>query len=220
MISFEQLRQDGKDPIATFERIFRAALEDLVPDLAETPYCVREHEVVNLFVFGHLIPKFQDEELDIRQIGIEVSIQKIRESEKEKFGRYGDIVVWPHRKATVWRTCKPLALIEWKNISCREEDSAGLERAHRRDIKFLERNASLISVGYAVLTDQKGMRVKASCKRVQNANRTRDLFAKPLGCSATYPKVEVDKLGGSFKQVRAREQACANCISQIGSRYS
>jgi len=64
------------------------------------------------------------------------------------------------------RTRKPLALIEWKNISCREEDSAGLKKPTGETLSFRERNASLISVGYAVLTDEKGMRMKASCKRV------------------------------------------------------
>jgi len=107
--------RDLPDPTATFEGLFRAALESLLPDLADAPCYVRERDVVNLFVFGHLVPQFQDAKLDIGQLGIEVPVQVLPESPSEKPGVYADIAVWHHHKATAWRTCKPLARIEWKN---------------------------------------------------------------------------------------------------------
>jgi len=53
------------DAITIFDRLFRAALQSFLPDLADAPWYVREREVVNLFVFRHLVPRFIEEELDI-----------------------------------------------------------------------------------------------------------------------------------------------------------
>jgi len=217
MNPFKQFR-DLPNPTDSFERLFRAALESLLPDLAGCPWYVREREVVNLFVFGQLVPRFQSEALDIRQIGIEVPVQKLPESDAAKPERNAaakpernaDIVVWPHVDATVWRTCKPLALIEWKNISRREERPGWLERGHKEDIAFLERNASLISVGYAVLTDQRNKRVELRCKRISQSPAS-DLFLKPLGCSVTYPESDVRELTGDYGEVK-RPQECPKCI--------
>jgi hypothetical protein len=130
MDTFRQFR-DLSNPTGTFDGLFRAALESLLPDLADAPWYVRERDVVNLFVFRHLVPQFQAANLDISQIAIEVPVQVLPESPKEKPGFYADIVVWPHNKATVWRTCKPLARIEWKNISCRTKKAAHLEGEHQ-----------------------------------------------------------------------------------------
>jgi hypothetical protein len=107
---------------------------------------------VNLFVFRHLVPQFLDANLDIGQIGIEVPVQVLPENPKEKPSVYADIVVWPHSRATVWRKCKPLARIEWKNISCRTKKAAHLEGQHQKDILHLKRNSHLASVSYALLT--------------------------------------------------------------------
>lgn len=216
MISFEQLRKDGQNPIAVFDRLFRSALESLVPDLASMPYYVRERSVVNLFVFGHLVPKFQEKGLDIRQICIEEGMEKIRESEKARYGRYADIVVWLHPKATVWRTCRPLAVVEWKNISCREQDGqnpSGLRVAHEGDIAVLQRNADLFCIGYAVLTDQRNMRLKLEYTQVSPESSRMPI----LECSATYATEEAEKLQGPDENVRTRKQACPNCLSTTGS---
>lgn len=210
--TFEQLRREGQDPVAVFEEVFRAALESAVHDLASTPYYVRERSVVNLFVFGHLVPKFQEKALDIRQICIEEGMQKHRDSEKAKHGRYADVLVWPHQMATLWRTCKPLAVIEWKNISCREKDGenpSGLKAAHKEDIEFLNHNADLISIGYAVLSDQRNMCVKLECKRVSLESTS---SIPVVSCSATYQEYEREKLRGVLKEIRARKQACPSCI--------
>ena len=124
MSLFKQFRH-LTDPVTTFERLFRAALESLLPDLAACPWYVRESEVVNLFVFQHLIPQLQNEKLDISQLGVEVPIQRMKTDGKPEFGRRGDIVVWLHAKASRWRTCKPLALVEWKNISLPGQEPGG-----------------------------------------------------------------------------------------------
>jgi hypothetical protein len=88
MDTFRQFR-DLSDPTATFERLFRAALESLLPDLAEAPWYVRERDVVNLFVFRHLVLTFLAANLDISQIAIEVPVQVLPETPKEKPGVYG-----------------------------------------------------------------------------------------------------------------------------------
>jgi len=98
--TFQQFR-NLSEPIGTFERLFHAALQSLVPDLADAPWYVREREVVNLFVFRHLVPQFQAAKLDISQIGIEVPVQVLPESAEGKPAVYADIVVWPHIKATL-----------------------------------------------------------------------------------------------------------------------
>lgn len=202
MISFEQLSKKGKDPIGTFERLFRAALESLLPDLAASPWYVREREVVNLFIFRHLLPRFQMEKLDISQIGIEVPVLKrsnancdqteevrISESDsepsvgksgkapREAVGKYADIVVWPHSRATRWRTCRPLAHIEWKNISCLKKDGRELVRQHERDICLLKHSRDLVWMSYAVLTDQRDQHVELRCTRIANTNQTEDFLA-------------------------------------------
>jgi hypothetical protein len=98
MTTFQQFR-DLPNPTDTFDRIFRAALETLLPDLADAPWYVREREVVHLFVFRHLIPQFQIEKLDISQIGVELPVLKVPKAAKDKHGKYADIVVWPHSKS-------------------------------------------------------------------------------------------------------------------------
>src|ERR1039457_7034766 len=96
--------RDLSDPTGTFEGLFRTALESLLPDLADAPWYVRERDVVNLFVFRHLVPQFQDAKLDIGQIGIEVPVQVLPESPKEKSAVNADIVVRPHTRAP---PCRP-----------------------------------------------------------------------------------------------------------------
>ena len=210
---------DLPNPIATFEGLFRAALQSLLPDLADAPWYVRERDVVNLFVFGHLVPQFRAKNLDTRQIAIEVLVQKVRESDREKVARYADIVVWPHNKATIWRACKPLVQIEWKNISCREKDPGKLKRQHKQDIGYLIRDRQWASVGYAVLTEwhpfpserregQNDCHVEVHCKRVSDEG-TDDFFPDKLRLSATCSENAIAELQGSFSSVRATCPDCA-----------
>ncbi|MBZ5613693.1 MAG: hypothetical protein LAO23_06765 [Acidobacteriia bacterium] len=201
MITSKQFRDlPENDRVGTFEKLFRAALVSFLPDLAAAPWYVREREVVNLFVFGHLIPQFQDHDLDIRQLCIEVPVLKLRKSTNDELakpeisqpgtggpvskppkaprqtlGKYGDIVVWTHNKATIWQTCRPLAHIEWKNINCLEKyPKKQLERAHEQDICLLQHNRSLVCVSYAVLTDWRNCHVEMRCKKISNGSDGKD----------------------------------------------
>lgn len=211
MNSLKQFRE-LPNPIRAFGHLFQAALRSLLPDLAACPWYIREHEVVNLFVFQHLIPQFQNEGYDIAQLGIEVPIQKIRKHNRAKFGRNADIAVWPHVKATRWQRCKPLAVIEWKNISCREKHPAGLIRDHESDIVFLQDNAELISVGYAVLTDQRNKHIAVQCKRILKGTPTRDLFSTPLLCSGTCSDSAVQEMNRPYADLGSMAQNCPACM--------
>ena len=211
MNAFQQFRDLPADPTVTFERLFRAALESLLPDLAEAPWYVREREVVNLFVFRHLIPQFQTENLDISQISIEVPVQVSPERDKGKPGVYADIVVWRHNKAGVWRTCKPLARIEWKNISCREKSPANLKRQHQDDVDHLRRNCARASLNYAVLTARQGGKVDIHCTKIVDA-RGDEMLPLPPFCAGTGDEKTIMKIG--YRKAMSRPQTCPDCIGQ------
>jgi hypothetical protein len=198
--------RDLADPTATFEGLFRAALESLLPDLADAPWYVRERDVVNLFVFGHPVPQFRTAQMDIRQIAIEVPVQVLPESPNEKPSVYADIVVWHHNKATAWRTCKPLARIEWKNISCRAKKTAHLAGEHQKDILHLKRNSHLASVSYALLTVRQGQTVELRCKRI--ASGIEDEFLS-LRCSGTGDETPITV---SYKEAMSMAQVCPDCV--------
>jgi hypothetical protein len=227
---------DLPNPTSTFERLFRAALDSLLPDLADSPWYVREREVVNLFVFRHLIPQFQTENLDIGQLGIEVPVLKLptitkansSKSEeleigqldmgvpvlktpkplKEKLGKNADIVVWPHTRATVWRTCKPLVHIEWKNISCREDNPHDLELQHEGNIRLLQHSQRLVCVSYAVLTDQRDKHISLRCVRIMDGRKD---FFSAVKCAATCPDKAITDLQHRYPELLSRPQACPQC---------
>jgi len=211
--TFLQFR-DLPDPIDTFERLFAAALQSLLDDLADAPWFIREREVVNRFVFRHLIPQFQAEALDINQIGIEIPVQVFPEDDDHKPGVYADVVVWPHAKATTWRTCKPLARIEWKNASCREKSLTSLMKGHKKDIAHLERNSHLASLNYAVTTArQKGKEVvELRCKRIVKGRATEEFLS--ASCNRTGDETVYQ---GSIRKLTLRGQACEGCVFPFGS---
>lgn len=238
MSIFQQFR-DLPDPTHTFDGLFRAALETLLPELADAPWYVREREVVNLFVFRHLVPQFQAANLDISQIGIEVPVRKSPKTAKEKHGKYADIVVWPHNKATLWRNCRPLIHIEWKNISCREKSPQKLEREHEKDICSLMDNREFVCASYAVLTNSRDGHVEVRCQRILGVGEPEDFFRPTacasrqypsgmearqivapdndrvwcLSCAATCAEHAITDLQGSFQSLRLRAQACPDCIA-------
>jgi hypothetical protein len=199
--------RDLADPTGTFEGLFRTALESLLPDLADAPWYVRERDVVNLFVFGHLVPQFQDARLDIGQIGIEVPAQVLPERPNERPSVYADIVVWQHNKATVWRTCKPLAGIEWKNISCRAKKTAHLEGEHKKDILHLRHNSHLSSVSYAVLTARQGGIVELRCKRIAPGIEDEFISLRREGTGDETP-IRVP----AYEAAMSRPQGCPDCV--------
>lgn len=223
--------RDLQDPSGTFDQLFRTSLEAFLPSLAAAPWYVREREVVNLFVLQYLIPQFQERNLDFSQIGIEVPVLKLRENldqpdssgpvlatpqkePRQALGKYGDIVVWPHTRATIWHTCRPLAHVEWKNTSCREKSPDKLLKQHQEDIRLLEHNRSLVCVSYAVLTTQQDRSVSVRCTRIVSGREPEDFFAAaPLGCAATCTEKEITDLQRSYKELLSRPQtsACEDC---------
>ena len=205
--TFRQFR-DLSNPVDSFERLFGASLESFLPDLADAPWYVRERDVVNLFVFGHLIPRFQAEGLDIGQVGIEVPVQVLPQGKRAALGVYADIVVWPHKKATVWRTCKPLARIEWKNISCRERAIWNLKRQHQEDIEHLQHNWQQAWLNYAVLTTRQGGKVSLQYTRIANGK------SEDLAPSSEFVGSgdESTVVGLEYRAAMSRAQACSECI--------
>lgn len=194
------------DPIYTFERIFRNALSSLVTDLSDAPWFLREREVINRIAFGHLVPKFQDENLDITQIAIEVPVLKSPSHEREKRASNGDLVIWPHGKATVWNRCKPLARIEWKNINCREVRSSNLRLEHRNDIERLQSVADLATLNYAVLTERSKGTMKLSCQKVTHDGPVPfdNLTQAGTGDESKFRK-------HSYEELTTHEQLCPRC---------
>jgi hypothetical protein len=196
------------DPIGTFERLFKNALLELVPDLADAPWFLREREVINRLVFQHLVPRFRDEGLDIAQIAIEVALLKGKNAQEEKLPSGGDLVIWPHAKATIWRRCKPLARIEWKNISCREKRPQGLRRDNQVDIDFLLQNLDLATLNYAVLTERRGGEFRLSCQKITSAGPLKFFSdSRP----ATGDETELQKL--SYFDLTSPERPCPRCLT-------
>src|SRR5215469_16339333 len=119
-----------EDAVSAFEQIFKSALESLFPDLAKMPWYIRERQVVNLYVFNHLIPLFQRDLLDLGQIGIEVPVWVRPETAENKPATSGDLVIWSHNHATNWYGCKPLAWIEWAHCNCRQRTDKASANHH------------------------------------------------------------------------------------------
>jgi hypothetical protein len=161
---------------------------------------------VNLFVFGHLVPQFQDAKLEIGQIGVEVPVQVLPERPNEKPSVCADIVVWHHNKATAWRTCKPLARIEWKNISCRTKKGAHLEGEHQKDILHLRHNSHLSSVSYALLTARQGGIVELRCKRIAPGIADEFLSLRREGTGDDTP-IRMP----AYEEAMSRPQDCPGC---------
>jgi hypothetical protein len=217
MTTLKQFR-DLPNPTVIFERLFRAALESLLPDLATAPWYVREREVVNLFMFGHLVPQFQlqTENLDIGQIGIEVPVKVFPQNDDERPSVYADIAVWPHSKAGVWRTCKPFARIEWKNISCREKSGSDLERQHQDDIDHLRHNCRLAFLNYAVLTSRRGGKVELRCTRIVDGTPTE--MPKLGPCDGSRIEVENVIKNMNYKEAMSRQQEHCGSADAVLSR--
>jgi hypothetical protein len=205
------LRQFRDEPssIEAFEKLFRPALVSLVPDLADAPWYIREREVVNLFVFKHLVREFQDAGFDIGQINIEVPVGNVI---GKRASVYADIIVSLHGKATFWRTCRPLARIEWKNINCIEKFPKVLEAEHELDVEYLSANSHFFQSGYAVLTDQRNGGCSLECEKILAGNNEQFLFErlKPRSDLAESAANKLKACKGFAELVR-RPQACREC---------
>lgn len=173
-------------PVPTLDQLIHRGLTGLFNELQTCNWYVREHELVNLFVFGNLVPMFQERGLDLTMIGIEYPAMQAIASESSRFGARKDLVIWPEPRMTLWKGCeltrgmelstlhalgcKPLAIIEWKNISRITRTPVEVRNGHQLDIEWLRRNveANMVQVGFAVLVDQSTNLVRLNCKRVAN----------------------------------------------------
>ena len=202
---------DIASPVSTFEGILKDALQALVRDAADAPWLLREREMINRLVFRHLVPCFQSAGLDIAQIAIEVALRKSCDTNKEKLTSGGDLVIWPHCKATVWNCCKPLARIEWKNISCREKNPEVIEQAHLDDIKFLMQNSELATLNFAVLTMRRAGQFRVVCEKVAGDGSI-SFFCDSH--PATGDASELQKL--TFVELLSCERHCPQCLTMNG----
>lgn len=180
---------EGASSIALFEGMLHECLSSLFEDLIRSNWYIREHEIVNLFTFGHLVPMFQVRRLDLMMIGIEFPVMQADVDEKSRFGARKDLVIWPEGRMTLWKDCelavhmklkplrdvgrKPFAVIEWKVVS-RIHDAAAARkrrREHEQDIAWLKRNldSGMMTIGFAVIVEQcTGKNVSVKCVRISD----------------------------------------------------
>lgn len=104
---------------------FRAALRELVDDLARTPWLAKEHDCVNRFVFRHLATKVRPGAVlhDLGQVRIEGHAPQ-PPGIGTKLTARKDLVIWPDPDATCFEDPDrngrwlaphtPLAIMEWK----------------------------------------------------------------------------------------------------------
>lgn len=176
--------EDFPDPVSELDRMMTDSLRTLYEELVVSECYVREHEVVNLFVFGHLVPLFQRHNLDLRQIGIEYPVSKIVERPKSKPGARKDLVIWPKVGATRWNNHKPIAVVEWKHISRITPQPTEVRKAYLKDIEWLTVNREMMLVGFAILVERTKSGLGLECARVLGGVST--TFLKlPLAASAS-----------------------------------
>ncbi len=155
------------------DTILKDTLPALVDDLRSCDWYVREHAVVNLFVFAHLLPALQAMGMHSTLIGIEVPVLQVEKSTPCRLGARKELVIWREPMTTLWKGCrvsypidseyvrkhgrKPLAVVEWKNISRITDRPKDVEVAHESDVDWLRSNlrAGMFDVGYAIIVDQR-----------------------------------------------------------------
>lgn len=173
---------DIPEPVALIDKFMRESLPPFYEELRLSDCYVREHEVVNLFVFGHLVPLFQQNGLDLRQIGIEYPVSKLPSSARSKPRARKDLVIWPRVGATLWNGYEPLAIVEWKHISAKTDRPLEVREGFKKDIEWLKRNRDKMRVGFAVLVERSSDSLTLECVRVQE--RAQLFLGLPIGAVA------------------------------------
>jgi len=200
--------RDCSNAVHEFESMFRAGLQSLVKDLSDAPWFIRERDVVNRFVFRHLVPLFQENGWDINQIGIEIPVRVSPLSDKHRPGVYGDIVVWPHERATSWRRCKPLARIEWKHASCRERTLTGLLNARKEVEEQLMHNVRLAFRNYVVTTARHKGWVELCCLQIDDESSV-SKFLEPDKLPAVGDE---EPYKSPYPTIARHEPDCPECV--------
>ena len=76
----------------------------------------------------------------------------------------------------------------------------------------------LVSVGYAVMTDQRNRHVTVQFERITQGAPTVDLFFKPPSSDATWLEADVCELRRPYDESGARPQNCHDCMSWSTTR--
>ena len=166
-------------PAALDEAVFDS-LDACARFLSQGGWRGRENELVNLFVFGYLLPRLCPPagNLDPTQIGIEVAVPQLAESGKRrKSDVRKDLVLWRRARTTNWTPLEPgvsrvLAVMEWKslnNIGIRES-APRKRREHEHDVQWLQASTRLDEemTGFAVIADLRSESFSLSCTVIRS----------------------------------------------------
>jgi hypothetical protein len=150
---------------ADLDALILSSLDELRLYLASHDWRGRENELVNLFAFGHLLPRAcpPNGMLDPTQFAIEVALPQLPDWGKSpKRDVRKDLIIWREPRITNWtkrenKESAALAVIEWKslnNIGIKERVAAK-KREHEGDIDWLRRTTarSASLSGYAIFAD-------------------------------------------------------------------
>jgi hypothetical protein len=147
------------------DAIIEQSLRTFASEVLLSPWHGREHEMVSLFVLGHLIRHCVPHgPLHLTQIGIDVGVKQL---EERKPGNVmgptkdvqKDLVIWSEPAMTLWNSDgqivnEPLVVMEWKVIY--RSHKKGALADHKYDKHWLEETAKRVGphfLGYAVLVN-------------------------------------------------------------------
>jgi hypothetical protein len=134
------------------DRLVRAALQAFTEDFTQARWWGKEHDCVNRFVHGFLIPQGIESGIFTHptQVGIEVGVAQPKRLDRPAARK--DVVVWPEPWMSCWNESfepvnQPIAVLEWKLVRRRNS----LE-CHKHDREWLSAFAAEHTgfVGYAV----------------------------------------------------------------------
>ena len=170
--------------ITSLDSLIKSALMSFVRDLHHYRRRRREHEIVNLFVFGHLIPKSRGSSVikHLTQIGIGAAVPQLERlwGRRRKSDVCKDIVIWPEHGMTCWDTDGepkhfPLSVLEWTSLNEHERGGSLPKKKREKyaeDLKWLRdmscwtARRKLSFVGYRVFVDQKISPIEVSVDRI------------------------------------------------------
>jgi hypothetical protein len=174
--------------ITSLDSMIERALTSFLRDIHSDPRWRREHELVSLFVFGHLIPKSRGSGVinHLTQIGIGAAVPQLKRlwTRRKKSDVCKDIVIWPEPGMTCWDSEGepehfPLSILEWKSLN-RHDRGRRLPKRRRdryaEDLKWLcdmsrwTLRKNLPFVGYRVLVNQKAPQTEVRVDRVSKGN--------------------------------------------------
>ena len=158
--------------LTALDTIIREALGTYVEDVFGRALLGKEHDHVNLFAFGHLLPRCSSSGplRDPTQVGLGVGMAQPPEVGENSAARK-DLVIWPEPRMTCWdqrwRPVRhPMALLEWKvrrrggSFHGRNHDRAWVSAYARWRPGF---------VGYSVAVDFEEQRFRLWVERFSGA---------------------------------------------------